>query len=69
MQHFSRLNTRTFTLRLLPGEWYKQIPAGYEIADIFGEREEFAPGITDDDIRFGCLSFGILVEYNKPQEP
>ena len=47
-------------LLLFPGEWYLHIPAGYEVVDILGEIEPFMPGQTDDDIRFGCLAFGII---------
>lgn len=47
-------------LMLFPGEWYDFIPAGYDIVDISGNREKFEPGTTDNDIRFGCLAFGIL---------
>ena len=43
---------------LYPSEWYKFIPAGYIVTDINGKDEAFIPGITDDDIRFGCLSYG-----------
>jgi hypothetical protein len=49
-------------LMLFPGEWYQSIPAGYVVTDIFNEDEEFVRGQTDDDIRFGCLSYGILVD-------
>lgn len=47
-------------LWLLPGEWYAYIPDGTEFYDIFGEPIVFSSGETDDDIRFGCLSFGVL---------
>lgn len=47
-------------LWLFPGEWYTSIPAGLEIVNIFFEHLRFIPGETDDDIRFGCLSFGVL---------
>lgn len=52
---------RGLVLMLFPGEWYRAIPAGYEIVDINGHREPFEPGVTDDDIRFGCLAYGIEV--------
>jgi hypothetical protein len=52
---------RNGVLYLLPGEWYRSIPAGFPITDICGGDELFSPGVTDDDIRFGCLAFGILV--------
>lgn len=48
-------------LFLFPGEWYSKIPKGFPIVNIFWEESKFIPGKTDDDIRFGCLSFGILV--------
>ena len=48
-------------LLLFPAEWYNHIPEGYEIVDIFGRREPFEPGVTDDDMRYGCLAYGILV--------
>lgn len=46
---------------LFPGEWYNHIPEGYIVTDIFDNDEPFQKGKTDDDIRFGCLSFGIKV--------
>lgn len=46
-------------LWLFPGEWYDHIPEGYMVTDIFGHDEPFEKGKTDDDIRFGCLSFGV----------
>lgn len=49
------------TLMLFPGEWYRHIPEGFPIVGISGEREHFEPGVADDDIRFGCLPYGILV--------
>lgn len=47
-------------LYLFPGEWYAHIPAGFEVVDIMGNRERFEPGVSDDDIRFGCLPYGVL---------
>lgn len=52
-------------LWLFPGEWYEKIPAGLAITTIGFEQETFAPGVTDDGIRFGCLSYGILREDDK----
>jgi len=43
---------------LYPGEWYNFIPKGYTVTDINGEDEPFLPGVTDDDIRYGCLAYG-----------
>jgi hypothetical protein len=47
-------------LLLIPGEWYAHIPEGTSIVSIMGERETFKRGETDDDIRFGCLAYGVL---------
>lgn len=49
-------------LLLFPGEWYSMIPDGFNIVSISGKSEKFISGDTDDDIRFGCLSYGILVK-------
>jgi hypothetical protein len=49
-------------LMLLPGEWYSAIPNGFEGEDINGNPDVFERGATDDDIRFGCLAFGIRVK-------
>lgn len=49
-------------LMLFPGEWFRHIPEGFKIVDIFGKRERFHKRSTDNDIRFGCLAFGVLVE-------
>lgn len=46
-------------LMLFPGEWYSHIPVCFEVEDIFGEVERFIPGRTDNDIRFGCLPYGV----------
>lgn len=46
-------------LWLFPGEWYSSIPEEYPVTDIFGREQKFAKGITDNDIRFGCLAYGI----------
>lgn len=48
-------------LMLFPGEWYWVIPAGFVVTSIFNRDEAFVPGRTDDDTRFGCLSFGVKV--------
>lgn len=50
------------TLWLFPGEWYSAIPAGLLLVDINFRTRVFAPGKTDNDIRFGCLAYGILQE-------
>lgn len=48
-------------LYLLPAEWYPHIPEGVEFTSIMGEKVEFQPGETDDDRRFGALSYGFVV--------
>lgn len=53
LQKFDEENGRI--LWLFPSEWYKHIPAGYEIEDICHDLE---PGKTDDDIRGGALAYG-----------
>tara|TARA_R110002051_G_scaffold257868_1_gene316891 strand:+ start:21714 stop:22124 length:411 start_codon:yes stop_codon:yes gene_type:complete len=45
---------------LFPGEWYNHLPQGFEMVNIFGEKEKFVPGESDDDIRFGCLPYGFV---------
>jgi hypothetical protein len=53
-------NEKGETLWLLPGEWYAIIPDGTPIVCIDGEHELFKRGETDDDIRYGCLAYGVL---------
>lgn len=55
-------NDEGMVLMLFPGEWYDLIPKGFKIVDINGNTESFAPKETDDDIRFGCLAYGIMVK-------
>ena len=45
---------------LFPGEWFQHIPEGLEVVFIDGEKEPFSKHTTDDDIRFGALSFGFI---------
>ena len=47
-------------LWLFPGEWYEFIPEGFVVTDINYKTEPFKKGATDDDIRFGCLAYGIV---------
>jgi len=47
-------------LYLFPGEWYPVIPKGFMVVSIMFEEKPFEPGVSDDDIRFGCLPYGIL---------
>lgn len=55
---------------LIPGEWYNSIPEGYKVHGLWSEEFEFEKGETDNDIRFGCLSFGILkpISFKEDEE-
>ena len=44
---------------LIPGEWYDVIPNGFIVTGLNGEQYPFKKGESDDDIRFGCLPYGI----------
>lgn len=44
---------------LIPGEWYNIIPDGFTVTGLDGETYPFKHGESDDDIRFGCLAYGI----------
>ena len=44
---------------LIPGEWYEVIPDGFMVTGLDGEQYPFKNGESDDDIRFGCLAYGI----------
>jgi hypothetical protein len=57
----------THELWLFPAEWYAAIPAGFPITDINGCIEQFIPGKTDDDRRFGMLAFGLMVRLESPR--
>lgn len=48
-------------LFLFPGEWFEHIPPGFEIETIGGEVIPFDPDKEDDDIRFGCLAYGVRI--------
>lgn len=54
---------KTHELWLMPGTWYPYIPNGFPVVDIFGVLEEFEAGKSDDDIRYGCLAFGIVIPF------
>lgn len=49
-----------FVLWLFPADWYDYIPNGLEVIDINNNKETFKHGQTDNDRRFGALSFGFL---------
>ncbi len=46
-------------LFLFPAEWYSHIPEGYVVDTINDRQEKFRMGVTDDDIRFGMLAYGV----------
>lgn len=49
-------------LYLIPAKYYDIIPDGFAVTTISGNVEKFKHGETDDDQRFGCLSYGRLVK-------
>lgn len=49
------------TLYLFPGEWYSAIPDGFEVALLAGSRWAFDRDRASDDVRFGCLAYGVVV--------
>lgn len=53
------------TIWLFPVEWYNFIPEDLEVVDIFGKKETFKKGVTDDDKRCGALSFGFLKDFSR----
>lgn len=46
-------------LMLLPGEWYVHIPAWLEVECIGGEVSPWGSEERDNDIRCGCLAYGV----------
>ncbi|AGM11429.1 hypothetical protein M199_gp237 [Halogranum tailed virus 1] len=67
LEQFSEKELETLGLRcwkeshyLFPHEWYDYIPEGFEVVTIMGRTEEFEQGVTDNDKRFGVLSYGII---------
>lgn len=52
-------------LWLFPFSFYEHIPAGFPIVFINFRRGEFMPNVTDDDVRFSFLAFGILGRVKK----
>lgn len=46
-------------LMMIPGEWHKLLPVGLELECIDGDRGVVGIDYIDDDIRFGCLAWGI----------
>ena len=56
-----------FTLMLLPGEWHRHIPEGFQLESISGKSVVAGQDYIDDDIRFGCLAYGIIPIDRKPK--
>lgn len=52
-------------LWLLPGEWYDYMPDRARLMSISGRAVAFDRGVTDNDIRFGCLPYGVVVGARK----
>ena len=44
---------------LFPCEWYNLIPDGLRVTGLYGELDIFKKDESDDDIRCGCLPYGI----------
>ena len=49
---------------LFPYEWYDIIPDNFTVTGLYGEKFSFKRGITDNDMRFGCLGYGICKPCN-----
>lgn len=61
--------TATHELWLFPAEWYDAIPNGFPLVDINGCNELFIKGSTDDDRRYGCLAYGVMIPFTtRPSE-
>lgn len=56
-------------LWLFPAEWYPHIPAGLKVVTINEKVKGFAPGVTDDDQRFGALPYGVFVPVKQGDAP
>lgn len=46
-------------LALIPGDWHSALPNGLELVCIDGQPAVVGRDYIDDDIRFGCLAYGI----------
>lgn len=55
-------------LALIPGEWHRRLPAGLVLECISGEKAVVGKDYIDNDIRYGCLAYGIRVEPSKDDE-
>ncbi len=53
-----------YVLMLIPHAWYDKIPVGFPLTCISGKTAPHAvkgDGKTDDDVRFGCLAYGVKI--------
>jgi hypothetical protein len=48
------------TTWLFPGEWYPNIPEGFVVTGICKETYGFETGVSDNDVRFGALPYGVF---------
>lgn len=55
-------------LWLFPYQWYAHIPDGMELRCIDGTTEAFKSGVTDNDMRFGVLAYGIVPDFETGSE-
>ena len=53
-----------YELLLFPAEWYDYIPDGFKVIGLSGKPDLFINGFSDDDIRYGCLSYGVFRSIN-----
>ncbi len=44
---------------LFPGEWFDIIPEGFIVTGLYREEYPFKRKEADNDVRFGCLPYGI----------
>lgn len=56
---FDEPDDHGLVLYLFPGEWYAHIPVGFQVTSISGRTEGFLRAPGRDDIRYGCLAFGL----------
>jgi hypothetical protein len=59
LQRWDEADASGNCLWLFPAEWYEHIPRGFMVESIDGANEPFEPGVTDNDRRFGALSYGV----------
>lgn len=54
--------SKDYGLFIFPGEWYNAIPNGFEVTTIILSKSVFDKNTFNNDVRFGCLSFGVIRE-------